>query len=406
MAGFHIHSCWVVTQDNQAWQDEMHAKLVMGSGSSDFADLICHLLDYNVQGRWTPAQALQEVCVQNINAACGYPSLLVPMPAAVQNSCIPMGNLSSQASHAGSFFSSALVKSLSFDGPAQLAVVDNSPRIATAPASNAFQYGTDRDFVTEGSATTQWQLASLLPPDVSPRSGGAVSGAHHSLAVGGSLHSNIAAITPAVSNLTADLPARYNVDSPHLQPYHSHSIDASPALPSTAGFWQVPDREIPAAYHVPDSFGQFPGQGFDPSAAIHSDAGHQGASNAWTVDSQNSTDEATAMLPADLFDDDLTYAEPDAAVAFLPSDLLDLDEETEAEQALLSRAHDEADDQSALLDQGNAPQAETAQLVDDSAQPLQPYGVTGLEASVDLLGVYSRVNNTFICKLAVGNVSR
>ena len=60
----------------------MYAQLVAESGSNDFAELVLNLLNYDARSRWTPTQALQQPCLQNINAACGYPSTAVPMPAA------------------------------------------------------------------------------------------------------------------------------------------------------------------------------------------------------------------------------------------------------------------------------------------------------------------------------------
>lgn len=60
----------------------MYAELVAKSGSDDFAELVMNLLNYDARSRWTPTQALQQPCLQNINAACGYPSTAVPMPAA------------------------------------------------------------------------------------------------------------------------------------------------------------------------------------------------------------------------------------------------------------------------------------------------------------------------------------
>ena len=136
------------------WHDEMRAKLVAGSNSDDFAELVLRLLHYDSRQRWTATQALQEPCTQAVNAACGYPSTAVPMLPGVLASPTSSSSALSQQSSASDVSENLvmLTKQPDLLELEENLDVEHSPRIASAPGSIAQQYGQSEVLASGGIA--------------------------------------------------------------------------------------------------------------------------------------------------------------------------------------------------------------------------------------------------------------
>ena len=142
----------------------MHAQLVAGSGSDDFAELVLHLLHYDSRQRWTVTQALQEPCTQAINAACGYPSTVVPMPNAFPQSSGSAGMLLSMQSSSTSMSEDINVfsKEAGFSEFDNASNAEQSPRIASVPRNIAQQFrdgqvlSSDSNAVVDNSSGFNW----------------------------------------------------------------------------------------------------------------------------------------------------------------------------------------------------------------------------------------------------------
>lgn len=141
----------------------MRYKLITGSGNTDFADLVCHLLDYNARERWTPTQALQQPCVQAMKAACSRPpvsQLLAAVRAGpiFEDADVPLQALAASTCDDGG---SLQKKTVCLGVVDQVADAEGSPRIAAAASTAACKVGADSGIMLDSLVAAQLQLVPV-----------------------------------------------------------------------------------------------------------------------------------------------------------------------------------------------------------------------------------------------------